>query len=56
MLIAQSLGEYGALTGGGGIADFFDNLEYTIRDAGPTTWFVVVLGGLLVWFFFLRAR
>jgi hypothetical protein len=58
MLIAQGLGEYGALSGGvsSGIANLMDDLEYTIRDAGPGTWVTIFLGVLLVWFFFLRAR
>jgi hypothetical protein len=58
MLIAQGLGEYGALSGGvsSGIANLMDNVEYTIRDAGPGTWAATFLGVLLIWFFFLRAR
>jgi len=55
MLIAQGLAEYGALSSGG-IAYFFDNVEYAIRDAGPGTWVAVFFGVLLIWFFFLRAR
>jgi hypothetical protein len=55
MLIAQGLGEYGALSSGG-IANLFDNVEYAIRDAGPATWAAVFFGVLLIWFFFLRAR
>jgi hypothetical protein len=58
MLIAQGLGEYGALSGGAssGIANLIDNVEYTIRDAGPGTWAAIFLSVLFVWFFFLRAR
>ena len=58
MLIAQGLGEYGALSGGvsSGIANLMDNVEYTIRDGGPGTWAAIFLGVLFVWFFFLRAR
>ncbi len=57
MLIAQGLGEYGALSGGGSsIASLLDNVEYAIRDAGPNTWIVVFFGVLAVWFFFVRAR
>lgn len=58
MLIAQGLGEYGAVSGGGfsGIANLLENVEYTIRDGGPGTWVVIVLGAFVVWFVFLRAR
>jgi hypothetical protein len=55
MLIAQGLGEYGALSSGG-IGNFLDNVEYSIRDAGPVSWAVVFFGVLVIWFFFLRAR
>jgi hypothetical protein len=56
MLIAQGLGEYGALSGGGSsrLGDFLDNVGYTIRDAEPTTWIAVSVGLLAVWFLFLR--
>lgn len=57
MLMAQGLGEYGALSGGGaGLSNLFDNIEYTIRDAGTGTWIVVGFGLLVVWFVFFRAR
>jgi hypothetical protein len=56
MLIAQGLGEYGALSGSSGLTNLFDNLEYTIRDAGPGTWMAIFFGVVVVWFFFLRAR
>ena len=57
MLIAQGLGEYGAVSGGvfSGIASLFDNVEYTIRDGGPGTWAAILFGVFVVWFF-LRAR
>ena len=56
MLIAQGLGEY-AVSGGGfsGIANFLENVEYTIRGGGPATWVAMFFGVLVVWFF-LRAR
>ena len=58
MLIAQGLGEYGALSGGGfsGIANFLDNVEYAIRDGGPAMWVAVLFVVVVVWFVFLRAR
>jgi hypothetical protein len=55
MLIAQGLGEYGALSGGG-LANFFDNIEYSIRDGNPTTWAAIFCGVVVIWFFFLRTR
>jgi hypothetical protein len=57
MLIAQGLGEYGALAGGGssgGLGAVLDNIQYTIRDAEPTTWIYVCVGLLVLWFVFLR--
>jgi hypothetical protein len=59
MLLAQGLGEYGALSGGGGLsglADVLDNLEDTIRDAGPTAWVAIFFGVFVLWFVFLRRR
>jgi hypothetical protein len=57
MLIAQGLGEYGTLSGGGfsGIANLLENVEYTIRDGGPAMWMAMFFGVLVIWFF-LRAR
>jgi hypothetical protein len=57
MLLAQGLGEYGALAGGGGfsgLADFLDNVGDTIRDAGPTGWMMMFFGVVVVWFVFFR--
>jgi hypothetical protein len=64
MLLAQGLGEYGALSGGlsgggGGfsrLADVFDNLEDAIRDAGPTAWVAIFFGVFVLWFVFFRSR
>jgi hypothetical protein len=57
MLIAQGLGEYGALAGGSStrLSEFVDS----VRSDDPGTWSrqpgFMVLGGLLVlWFLFLR--
>jgi len=56
MLIAQGLGEYAVSSGGfSRIANLLENVEYTIRDAGPATWAAMFFGVLVVWFF-LRAR
>jgi hypothetical protein len=56
MLIAQGLGEYGALASGGssGLRDFVGNLEYTMRDADPSMWLAVLFGLVVLWFVFLR--
>lgn len=57
MVIAQGLGEYGALTGGfSGIANLLEDVEYTIRDAGPTAWVAMFFGVFVLWFVFLRRR
>jgi hypothetical protein len=56
MLIAQGLGEYGALAGGGssGLRDLLGNLEDTMRDADPSMWLAVLFGLVVLWFVFLR--
>jgi hypothetical protein len=56
MLIAQGLGEYGALAGGGSsrVAEVLDNIQYTVRGAEPSTWILVSVGLLAVWFLFFR--
>ncbi|HEU5254677.1 MAG TPA: hypothetical protein VFU28_01735 [Vicinamibacterales bacterium] len=56
MLIAQGLGEYGALASGGssGLRDLLGNLEYTLRDADPSTWLAVLFGFVVLWFVFFR--
>jgi hypothetical protein len=58
MLIAQGLGEYGALSGG-----FASSLEAArvviedqIRQTEPLTWLVMLAGAAFVWFVFFRAR
>jgi hypothetical protein len=56
MLIAQGLGEYGALAGGGSsrLGEVLDNIDYTIRGAQPSTWIMVSAALLAVWFLFFR--
>jgi hypothetical protein len=63
MLLAQGLGEYGALVSRGsgasgvsGVSDVLDNVQDAIRDAGPTAWVVIFLGVFVIWFVFLRSR
>ena len=56
MLIAQGLGEYGALSGGSSsLADIFDRVEYAVRDTTAGTWVAVFAVVLVVWFLF-RSR
>ncbi len=56
MLIAQGLGEYGALAGGGSswFREVVDNLEYTFGGTQPSTWILVSVGVLALWFLFFR--
>ena len=57
MLIAQGLGEYGALTSGGGssrLGELLDTIAYSVSDAEPSTWIMVSVGLFIVWFFFMR--
>ena len=56
MLIAQGLVEYGALAGGGSsrFGQVLSDLEYTITTAEPSTWILVSVGVLAVWFLFFR--
>ena len=56
MLIAQGLGEYGALTGRGSsrMTDIVDSIGSTIQDMEPTTWLMLLGGLLVVWFLFFR--
>jgi hypothetical protein len=58
VLIAQGLGEYGALAGGGssGLAGLFDRVDYAVRDATPATWVAVFAAVMVVWFVFFRSR
>lgn len=55
-MIAQGLGEYGALAGGGSsrVAEVLDNIQYTVRGAEPSTWILVSVGLLAAWFLFFR--
>ena len=57
MLIAQGLGEYGALSGGGtSLSELIDRVDYAVRDTTPSTWVAVFAVVLVVWFVFFRAR
>ena len=56
MLIAQGLGEYGALAGGSStrLSEFVDSIGSTIQDMEPSTWAIVLGALLIVWFVFFR--
>ena len=65
MMLAQGLGEYGALGGGaaGGGGGAFSSLasalaatEDIVRDAEPRTWIITSVSAVLFWFLFLRKR
>ncbi len=60
MVLAQGLGEYGALSRGGGVssglAHTLSTIERAVRDTEPRTWIVVAFGVFFVWFLFLRTR
>jgi hypothetical protein len=56
MVIAQGLGEYGALASGSStrLGDFVDSFGSTIQGMEPRTWLMFLGGLLVVWFLFLR--
>ena len=55
MVIAQSLGEYGAL---GSLMSTFSGMwaivQEQARRADPSTWLLILLGAVLIWFLFIR--
>jgi hypothetical protein len=56
-LIAQSLGEYGAISVvSGALADLFDAASDTLRNVDNKTWAIVAVAAFVVWFLFLRRR
>jgi hypothetical protein len=56
MLVAQGLGEYGALASGGAsrFREVLDNIEYTVGGWEPSTWLLLSVGLVAVWFLFFR--
>jgi len=56
MLIAQGLGEYGALAGGGSsrLGEVLQNIEYTVGGWEPSTWILLSVGLFAVYFLFFR--
>ena len=68
-MLAQGLGEYGALAGGAGgsgagggggafssLASALAAIEDTVRDTEPRTWIIASVSAVLFWFMFLRKR
>jgi hypothetical protein len=64
-MLAQGLGEYGAVGGGavGGDGGAFSSLasalaaiEDTVRNAEPRTWIIASVSAVLFWFLLLRTR
>ncbi len=59
-MLAQGLGEYGAVGGGGGafssLASALEAIEDTVRNAEPRTWIIASVSAVLFWFLFLRKR
>jgi hypothetical protein len=65
MMLAQGLGEYGAVGGGavGGGGGAFSSLASAlattidlVRDAEPRTWIIASVSAVLLWFMFQRKR
>jgi len=60
MVLAQALGEYGALSGGAlanvmaAASDAFNTVEGIVRQTEPTTWVAVVGLALVLWIAFRR--
>ena len=57
MIVAQSLGEYGALASQGAGPDFstaIAALETQIRYADRSTWFMVLGAAFVLWFVFRK--
>ena len=56
MLIAQGLGEYGALAGGSStrFSEVVDPIGGTLQSMEPSTWAMVLGALLIIWFLFFR--
>jgi hypothetical protein len=60
MILAQSLGEYGAVSGGAlanalaAVSDAFNTVTDTVRHAEPLTWVAVGGVALVLWIAFRR--
>ena len=60
--MAQGLGEYGAIAGGGsgdvssGLREIVSTIEDALRNPTPKTWIGIALFLFILWFLFLRRR
>ena len=62
--MAQGLGEYGGLVGGGGgsgsagsgLSDLVSTIENALRNPTPKTWIGVGIFLFVLWFFLIRRR
>jgi hypothetical protein len=56
MLIAQGLGEYGAMSGLVSAFDGFLTLaESQVRQTEPTTWLFIAAGLVAIWYLLIRS-
>jgi len=62
--MAQGLGEYGGLVGGGGgsgsvgsgLSDIVSAIENALRNPTPKTWIAIAFFLFVLWFFLIRRR
>jgi hypothetical protein len=59
--MAQGLGEYGGITGGGsgissGLSDIASAIEDALRNPTPKTWIGIAIFFFILWFIFIRRR
>ena len=60
--MAQGLGEYGSLAGGGSggvsgrLSDLMSTIETALRNPTPKTWVGVAIIVFILWFIFFRRR
>ena len=60
--MAQGLGEYGAVAGGGSddmssrLRDIASTIEDALRNPTPKTWIGIAIFLFILWFLFIRRR
>jgi len=60
--MAQGLGEYGAVAGGGSgdvssrLRDIASTIEDALRNPTPKTWIAIAVFLFILWFLFIRRR
>ena len=60
--MAQGLGEYGSIAGGGSggvsgrLSDIMNTIENALRNPTPKTWIGVAVFFFILWFIFFRRR